>query len=496
MRTKLFHTLFSYGKMHSVAKATAEEHDLPFRTTISFAKQRFLSSSYQQFVRLENSFAAYVETYRDHDNKEINEYKLAGQDFVFDLLGLIDLLRPILLLILRGQLLWCPGWKLVPWLNQTVKQLQFFSDEICQAKPSKLAAPNIHRHVEDICAMKFKDVDLVDGWLVEDDTSGKPTEWKMRELDDCRSDLKNLAVGMNEEIKRRRVDGLPKLLELLSDCLDFGELFRCLVGRRVNMDRFEIDKPQLARYGRDQFRQCVEFIARLPYVKEVVDTRELELDKDCSELIFWKLKDTLLKTIWGELFQTYFPRFFAKLEKENVQVPIQLKSEQLISSFAANSSGNFDLLDKFEICLTGGEEFTAVLKEDCIIQSLYNDPEFYESVGREYCVIFDIMYAKAGTEAIAESIYRVMETQEMNGGQSHDVLSLRTKVDWSLPSVLQCEAALDSMIDLYLKGDKEKGLKRHYLPVYKDKRSIRKSGELSKVLLRHAETKTRLPFLL
>ena len=65
------------------------------------------------------------------------------------------------------------------------------------------------------------------------------------------------------------------------------------------------------------------------------------------------------------------------------------------------------------------------------------------------------MYSKAGTEAIAESIYRVMETQEMDGGQSHDVLSLRTKVDWSLPSVLQSEAALDSMIDLYLKGDKE-----------------------------------------
>ena len=76
MKTKLFHTLFSYGKMHSVAKATAEEHDLPFRTTISFAKQRFLSSSNQQFaLRLEDSFAAYVETYRDHDNKEINEYK-------------------------------------------------------------------------------------------------------------------------------------------------------------------------------------------------------------------------------------------------------------------------------------------------------------------------------------------------------------------------------------------------------------------------------------
>ena len=195
MRTKLFHTLFSYGKMHSGAKATAKECDLPFRTTISFARQRFLSLSYQQFVRLEHSFAAYVETYRDHDNKEINEYKLAGRDFVFDLLGVIDLLRPIVLLMLRGQLLWCPGWKLVPWLVQT-KQLHFFSEEICEAKPSKLAAPNIHCHVEDIYSNKFKDVDLVERWLVESDTTGKPIEWKMRELEDCRSDLKNLAVGM------------------------------------------------------------------------------------------------------------------------------------------------------------------------------------------------------------------------------------------------------------------------------------------------------------
>ena len=53
-----------------------------------------------------------------------------------------------------------------------------------------------------------------------------------------------------------------------------------------------------------------------------MDTCELELDKDYSELIFWKLNDTLFKTIWGEQFQTYFLLFFAKLEKQKVQVPI------------------------------------------------------------------------------------------------------------------------------------------------------------------------------
>ena len=269
----------------------------------------------------------------------------------------------------------------------------------------------------DINSNKFKDVYLVEGWLVESEFSGKPIEWKMRELDDCRSVLMNLAVGMIEEIKRRKDDGLPKLLELLIDCLDFGELYGSLIGGRIDMDHLEFYKPRLARYGRNEFHQCVEFVMHLPY-KKLVNGFEQHLDEECSELIFWKLKDTLLKTIRQELFQTYFPRFFVKLEKEKDKVPVKLKSEQRISSFTASNSENFDLLDKFEVCLNDGEKFTAVLKEDCIIECLYNDPEFYESVGHEYCVVFDIMYSKAGTEAIAKSVYRVMETQEMDGRQS------------------------------------------------------------------------------
>ena len=36
-RTNLIHNTFNYGKMHSLAKATAEELQLPFRVTVSFA---------------------------------------------------------------------------------------------------------------------------------------------------------------------------------------------------------------------------------------------------------------------------------------------------------------------------------------------------------------------------------------------------------------------------------------------------------------------------
>ncbi len=77
-RTALIHSLFSHGKMHSVAYETAKELKLPFRTTVSFAKQCFISSSYKQFLKLETSIEAYINTFRDHDNQELNEYKIAG----------------------------------------------------------------------------------------------------------------------------------------------------------------------------------------------------------------------------------------------------------------------------------------------------------------------------------------------------------------------------------------------------------------------------------
>jgi hypothetical protein len=77
--------------------------------------------------------------------------------------------------------------------------------------------------------------------------------------------------------------------------------------------------------------------------------------------------------------------------------------------------------------------------------------------------------AKTGTEAVAELFYHVVEKQEMDGEQGHEVLVNRSKVDWSLPPVIQCEPALTEMAQLYIDGDKARGLKRHHMPIYKDK---------------------------
>ena len=73
--------------------------------------------------------------------------------------------------------------------------------------------------------------------------------------------------------------------------------------------------------------------------------------------------------------------------------------------------------------LSSGRTLDAILQEDALINILYTDSSFYTLVGSKFCLLFDIMYAKTGTETVAESFYRVVEKQEMEGGQSVEVLA-------------------------------------------------------------------------
>lgn len=117
--------------------------------------------------------------------------------------------------------------------------------------------------------------------------------------------------------------------------------------------------------------------------------------------------------------------------------------------------------DSFAVTYTDGTEETVFLQEEEVIKALYTDSEFYTSVGQEFCIIFDIMYAKTGTESVVESFYGVVRNQEMDGGQSITVLGQRAKVDWCFPPILDCTRALDEMATLYLNGDAKLVVKKH-----------------------------------
>ena len=71
------------------------------------------------------------------------------------------------------------------------------------------------------------------------------------------------------------------------------------------------------------------------------------------------------------------------------------------------------------------------------------------------------------------------------------------KIDGCLLLVIQCDSAIMEMAKLYINGDKELGLAKHHIPVYRDRRSWQKhEGDMSKVLQRISSSRHKLPFLL
>ncbi|XP_065055039.1 uncharacterized protein LOC135683655 [Rhopilema esculentum] len=497
-RTAQYHQMFKHGKLHTVAKETARELSLPFRVTNSYANQRFMSSSYLSLKNLAISLEAYIESYKDHDNREDLGYKLCGQDFCFDLLGLLDLLWPLVTLMLEGQAQWCPGWKFAGYIPKARDEIIKIMIEIGKESPAKEICKWLGDRGEEIRNMKYGHSNLKVGWLVVEEKKGMPVSWEAREISDCIKDLQDFGDKMLKSLDERFQKSFPKLNQILHECFDFGVLMQGLTGRRSNSKQHPINKSKFASLGMDAFKRCVQFVADLPHVKD----KNSELDEQFSFTIFWQLKSTLIEVIWGRLFYSHFPKFFQKVETLDGKVETaSLKNDLLDESvfllqFQQVKPDYFTLADVFEIVLSNGDHFTVSLVENEIIKSLYTDVEFYSLVGQPFCLIFDIMYSKTGTESVVESFYRVVEQQEMDGGQSIAMLGARAKVDWCLPPAIQCEDALKNIAKLYIGGDTEAGLPRHYVPVYSDSSQQKKNlTGLSKVLERVKSQHVKLPFL-
>ena len=163
----------------------------------------------------------------------------------------------------------------------------------------------------------------------------------------------------------------------------------------------------------------------------------------CSFLAF---KVHVDRSSLGEAFPFSFPQAFpssgegggGQAKKNNPIGKIQIASAVIqcvkFCKSTKSTATEFSLAEIFCVELSNGEALQAVMQEDAIIKALYTDSSFYAIIGNEFCLLFDIMYAKTGTEAVAESFYRVVEKKEMEGGQSLPVLASCAKIDWCFPS--------------------------------------------------------------
>ena len=224
------------------------------------------------------------------------EYQLAGNDFVFDLLGVINLLWPLVILMPQSQLQWCLGWKFIRWLPLVQKQFELLSREVVKRLPSHAASPRLHKHGKSREEYKYGTIDLVEGWFVVKEEQGKPIHWSMHEIVDCKQDLKQLALAMNEELKERFESSVPDLSKTVHKCLDFRILFDGVCGVKTTT-QLPVNKNEYAKLGKAEFKKVVEFVSVSPHVIELTSKDGVEFGSEFMDVIFWKLK-AVIEIVW------------------------------------------------------------------------------------------------------------------------------------------------------------------------------------------------------
>ena len=95
---------------------------------------------------------------------------------------------------------------------------------------------------------------------------------------------------------------------------------------------------------------------------------------------------------------------------------------------------NADFVPTFRVEDDRGEDKMLILDEHVLTESLYTNEAFYNRVRTTFCLAYDIALAKGCSEAVVESLYSVMKTQNQCGRITNDVLVNRTKVDWHCPN--------------------------------------------------------------
>lgn len=131
----------------------------------------------------------------------------------------------------------------------------------------------------------------------------------MRELKDCRTELADFAIALQTTLTERS-KSIPKLNELLSDCLDFGILFDGVSGDKTIAEKSSVNRNEYAQLGAASFRKCVRFVSSLPHVKKVIKDEDLELGPAFSQQVFWRMKSTLINVMCGQHLESLFPKFF------------------------------------------------------------------------------------------------------------------------------------------------------------------------------------------
>ena len=279
-RSSMIHKIFQRGKLLSSAKEIATTDDtLTLRLTSRTCSTRFAPSQYVEFKKLLVSLPLFIKTFQELCFSQMKEYMIAGKDFVLDLCGVTDILRPIMEMFVELQGLGTPCWKVITWWEKVnMEQLQ---DEFSLNNPTFML-PSLKANIADVKLHLYQGTKLVPAWIITStntvrDETGKKTiidSWNAREIKDVENDLKTFVADLITSFDSR-VRSCTKDLQNVLVCMDLDTLFTLLCGERLANGKVKLSlgEAKLEVHGQENFQRFFNYICSLPHIRGVQSKR-------------------------------------------------------------------------------------------------------------------------------------------------------------------------------------------------------------------------------
>lgn len=358
---------------------------------------------------------------------------IAGQDFLLDLCGVTDILRPRLEMFVELQSLSAPCWKVVTWWKKLRKHMKNMKAQFSLDVPTPMF-PMLTANLKDIKSGEYKKTRLVPGWMVvstetvADDTGNKTIDtWKVREEKDVESDLKTFITDIITSFNAR-VDKCTKEMQDILTCMDLDTLFGLFCGERLDNGKVKLSKGEgtLEAYGLEHFQRFFSYICSLRHVHHLSNNED---EDACFEpvfggTVFHKMKQALKDYLWNTSGQ-HLMSWFSLPKSSGCLKRLSLNDDLNVS--VGKKSFNLPCFNNTYVLIVEGIEqpIKAKLNEAAVYNSIYKDGPLFNAIGVEGCVAIDIALAKGGSEAIVESYYSVMNSQKSSGGQLNETLASR-----------------------------------------------------------------------
>jgi hypothetical protein len=370
---------------HGKGFAFLQMVDKDARRPVSYATQRFASSAYEQWQKIEKSYSSLWKAFdllhpQRNDDKEW-QYMIAGSDFVADLLAFLDIMEPVVDLMIRAQALDTPMWKLKLWWPKVKAKLMKAGGRDMEAFPRLQKAQDTLKPGE-----TFRGVELLQGWLIVQDDGVNAGEnrfkWSMREEDEIKEDRERFARDLAEALDKR-------------------------VSTVVNPA--VVSHLEVEEYGVESCKRVLKVASEMSHIQSA----GINFDHRMAHTYMSRIKKAVKQGIWNGTCPEWF-------ESQEASMPQTKEGADLVGFHSVDTT---ELDSVFTMLFANGNVHRVRLNEHRFYESFYSRKEIYEVAEPAACALLDIVLAKGGPETIAESFYNAMRSQQQSGGQLNETLA-------------------------------------------------------------------------